>query len=301
MLQSLARGEAVNDVVATYGHVIVDECHHVPAVSFERVLSNVKAKYVTGLTATPQRRDGHHPIIEMQLGPVRFTVESRSQATNRPFAHHLLARETRFQLDGDGGTVSIQDLYSALVANDERNRLIVNDVLNALEEGRSPLLLTERRDHLEYFESELRPAARNLVILRGGMGVKQRREVTERIAAIPPDEERLVLATGRYIGEGFDDARLDTLFLTLPVSWKGTLVQYAGRLHRLYERKREVRIFDYVDRDVPMLARMFEKRLRGYRAIGYGLAEPPAEYRRADDEPVVEWDETALRRPGDPI
>jgi superfamily II DNA or RNA helicase len=122
------------------------------------------------------------------------------------------------------------------------------------------------------------------------MGVKQRREVAERINAIPPKEERLVIATGRYIGEGFDDARLDTLFLTLPVSWKGTLVQYAGRLHRLYDRKREVRIFDYVDRDVPMLARMFEKRLRGYRAIGYELADPP-----------VEWDETALRRPSDPI
>jgi superfamily II DNA or RNA helicase len=265
------------------------------------VLSNVKAKYVIGLTATPQRRDGHHPIIEMQLGPVRFAVESKGQATKRPFAHHLIARETRFQLDVDGRNVSIQDLYSALVADEERNRLIVNDVLNALEEGRSPLLLTERRDHLEYFEAEFRAAARNLVILRGGMGVKQRREVAERINAIPPKEERLVIATGRYIGEGFDDARLDTLFLTLPVSWKGTLVQYAGRLHRLYDRKREVRIFDYVDRDVPMLARMFEKRLRGYRAIGYELADPPAEYGRASDEPVVEWDETALRRPSDPI
>ncbi|HYD49573.1 MAG TPA: DEAD/DEAH box helicase family protein [Terriglobales bacterium] len=301
MLQSLVRGDVVNDVVAGYGHVIVDECHHVPAVSFERVLSNIKARYVTGLTATPQRRDGHHPIIEMQLGPVRFAVESRSQATKRPFAHRLIARETRFQLDGDGGTASIQGLYSALVANEERNQLIVNDVLNALEEGRSPLVLTERREHLEYLESALRPAARNLIILKGGMGAKQRREVAERISTIPPNEERLVLATGRYIGEGFDDARLDTLFLTLPVSWKGTLVQYAGRLHRLYDRKREVRIFDYVDRDVPMLARMFEKRLRGYRAIGYESAAPPAEYGRASDEPVVEWDETALRISSDPI
>ena len=141
----------------------------------------------------------------------------------------------------------------------------------------------------------LRPAARNLVVLRGGMGAKQRREVIARIAAIPPNEERLVLATGRYIGEGFDDARLDTLFLTLPVSWKGTLVQYAGRLHRAHAGKHEVRIFDYADREVPMLARMFAKRLRGYRAIGYEQRELPAGYEGVPDEPVIEWDEEALR------
>ncbi len=141
----------------------------------------------------------------------------------------------------------------------------------------------------------LRPAARNLVVLRGGMGARQRREVAERIAAISPTEERLVLATGRYIGEGFDDARLDTLFLTLPVSWKGTLVQYAGRLHRAHAGKHEVRIFDYADREVPMLARMFAKRLRGYRAIGYEQRELPAGYEGVPDEPVIEWDEEALR------
>lgn len=204
-------------------------------------------------------------------------------------------RDTRFHFGGDGATVSIQDLYRALVADEERNRVIINDVLHALEEGRSPILLTERKDHLEYFESQLRPATRNLVVLRGGMGAKQRREVAERIAAIPPNEERLVLATGRYIGEGFDDTRLDTLFLALPVSWKGTLVQYAGRLHRLHPGKKEVRIFDYVDREVIMLARMFARRLRGYRAIGYEQVELAAGYEKLRNEPFIEWDEGALR------
>ncbi len=294
MLQSLVRGDEVNDIVATYGHVIVDECHHVSAVSFERVLSSVKARYVTGLTATPQRRDGHHPIIEMQLGPVRVAIDPKSQAQRRRFAHHLIVRETQFRIASDERQTPIQDLYRALVADASRNQLIVNDVLNALEEGRSPILLTERRDHLEYFEAQLRPAARNLVVLRGGMGARQRREVAERIAAIPPNEERLVLATGRYIGEGFDDARLDTLFLTLPVSWKGTLVQYAGRLHRAHQGKQEVRIFDYADREVPMLARMFEKRLRGYRAIGYEQVTVPARYDGPGNEPVVELDEAIL-------
>jgi len=287
MFQSLVRGDAVNDIVATYGHVLVDECHHVPAVSFERVLANVRARYVTGLTATPQRRDGHHPIIDMQLGPVRFAIDPKNRSVRRPFTHHLIVRETPFR---DARRMPIQDLYRALVADASRNELIVNDVLNALEEGRSPLLLTERKDHLEYFEAQLRSAARNMVILRGGMGVKQRRSIAEQIATIPPSDERLVLATGRYIGEGFDDARLDTLFLALPVSWKGTLVQYAGRLHRLHDGKQEVRIFDYVDREVPMLARMFEKRLRGYRAIGYEQADVPPGYEGPQNEPVIERD-----------
>ncbi|MCK9461033.1 MAG: helicase [Proteobacteria bacterium] len=150
---------------------------------------------------------------------------------------------------------------------------ILNDVMAALEEHRSPILLTERRDHLEFFERKLLGVARNLVVLRGGMGAKQRAAIARRFEEIPRDQERLVLATGRYIGEGFDDARLDTLFLALPVSWKGTLVQYAGRLERRGGGKREVRIFDYVDRAVPMLAKMFGRRLRGYKAIGYRVHE----------------------------
>ena len=187
-----------------------------------------------------------------------------------------------------------QDLYRLLAADEQRNHLIIDDVLNSLEEVRSPILLTERRDHLEYFEAQLRPAARNLVVLQGGMGAKQRRETAARIAPIPANQERLVLATGRYIGEGFDDARLDTLFLTLPVSWKATLVQYAGRLHRLREGKQEVRIFDYVDREVPMFVRMLNKRLRGYRAIGYEQVGLPGGYDGPSNEPVVEWDDGAL-------
>jgi superfamily II DNA or RNA helicase len=241
-------------------------------VSFERVLAEVRARFITGLTATPQRRDGHHPIIEMQLGPVRFTVDARNQAVRRPFNHNLIIRKTGFDLDVSGD-LPIQELYRRLVADQQRNNLIFDDVLHALEEGRSPILLTERKEHLEYFANRLRKFTRNLIVLQGGRSAKKRRDDLNRLAAIPDDEERLVLATGRYIGEGFDDARLDTLFLALPVSWKGTLIQYAGRLHRLHPDKTEVRIYDYVDRDVPMLARMFERRLRGYRAIGYSAEE----------------------------
>lgn len=295
MIQSLVRKDSVADLVAEYGQVIVDECHHLPAVQFERVLREAKARYLVGLTATPQRRDGHHPITEMQLGPVRFKVDAKSQAAARPFRHRLVVRETAFFAKSAGERAGIQELYAALAKDETRNAMILNDVVAALEEGRSPILLTERKDHLDYFARRLERLARNLVVLHGGKGAKADREVRAKLAAIPSNEERLLLATGRYIGEGFDDARLDTLFLALPVSWKGTLVQYTGRLHRLHPAKREVRIFDYVDRQEPMLLRMFEKRLRGYRAIGYARGEAPLGYAEPKNDLVVEYDEDVLR------
>jgi len=294
-IQSLVRKESVSDLVAGYGQVIVDECHHLPAVQFERVLREVKARYVVGLTATPQRRDGHHPITEMQLGPVRYKVDAKAQAGARPFEHRLVVRETSFRTSSASEKIGIQDLYAALARDEARNAMILNDVVRALEEGRSPILLTERKEHLAYFADRLGRVARHLVVLQGGMGAKADRAVRAQLDAIPPNEERLLLATGRYIGEGFDDARLDTLFLALPVSWKGTLVQYTGRLHRLHPGKREVRIFDYVDGNVPMLLRMFEKRLRGYRAIGYARGESPLGYAEPKDDHVVEYDDDVIR------
>jgi superfamily II DNA or RNA helicase len=269
MIQSLTRKGVVNDVVAKYGQVIIDECHHLPAVSFERVLSEVKARYIVGLTATPQRRDGHHPIIYMQIGPIRFKADTRVQSTQRPFEHRIFVRETGFELPMQASDITIQALYSLLVNDEERNQQIIDDVLQALEEGRSPILLTERKVHLDYLHQRLKEFVRHIVVLKGGRSLKDQQKVYEELASIPKDEERLLLATGRYIGEGFDDARLDTLLLSLPVSWKGTLVQYAGRLHRTHPGKHEVRIVDYADSKVPVLARMFERRLRGYRAMGY--------------------------------
>jgi superfamily II DNA or RNA helicase len=295
MVQSLIRRGSVSDVVAGYGQVIQDEAHHSPAVSFERVLAEAKAKYVVGLTATPQRRDGLHPILHMQLGPVRFAVDAKNQDARRPFAQKLIVRETGFLPIGLDEDADIQKLYSALAADQRRNDLIFDDVVRALEERRSPILLTERRDHLEHFADRLRGFTRNLVVLHGGMKPRERRNVIAQLASIPEDEERLLVATGRYIGEGFDDARLDTLFLALPVSWKGTLIQYTGRLHRLRSGKTDVRIYDYVDSAIPMMKKMFEKRLRGYRAIGYAREEESLGHRELKDEPVIEFDDEAVR------
>ncbi len=272
MMQSLIRKDEVADLVANYGQIIVDECHHLPAFSFERVLAEVKAKYVVGLTATPYRRDGHQPIIHLQCGPTRISLNRKQQATDEDFTRRLILRETGFSLSDTDSGITIQEIYARLTADRQRNHLILGDIKQALAEGRSPILLTERKDHLEFLAGELREAVKHLVVLHGGMGVKQRRKVMEHLTSIPGDEERLILATGRYIGEGFDDARLDTLFLALPFSWKGMLVQYAGRLHRLHPGKVEVQVYDYVDSSVPMLAKMHEKRMKGFKTLGYEQA-----------------------------
>ena len=294
-IQSLVRKDKVNDIVASYGQVIVDECHHLPAQSFERVLSEVEARFVVGLTATPQRRDGHHPITAMQLGPVRFKVDAKTQAALRPFQHKLIVRETAFRLAEGAAEPSIQELYRDLTSDAARNRQIVDDVIAAVHEGRSPILLTERREHLDLLAAALRPVVRHLIVLQGGMSAKDRRDSFDQLSSIPNNAERLVLATGKYIGEGFDDARLDTLFLAMPVSWKGTLVQYSGRLHRLHPAKKEVRVYDYVDREIPMLLRMFEKRLPTYRAIGYARGEAPLGFAEPRETRTIVYDDEALR------
>ncbi|MFI5457489.1 MAG: TOTE conflict system archaeo-eukaryotic primase domain-containing protein [Isosphaerales bacterium] len=277
IIQSLVRKGVVSDLVGDYGHLIVDECHHLSAQSFEQVVRRAKAKFVTGLSATVTRKDGHHPIVFMQCGPVRHRVDAKAQAAARPFTHAVYVRPTGFRPSGalaEDVRIQFQELYSELIADQARNQLICDDVLEAVHDGRSPLVLTERNEHLDCLAERLSTGIQHLIVLRGGMGRKELDAVITRLAAIPENEPRVLLATGRLIGEGFDDARLDTLFLTLPVSWHGTIAQYAGRLHRLHVRKREVRVMDYADLNVPMLARMFDRRCRGYEAVGYTILLP---------------------------
>ncbi len=277
VIQSLVRNGVVDDLAGNYGHLIVDECHHLSAQSFERVARQAKAKFVTGLSATVTRKDGHHPVIFMQCGPVRYRVNARERAAAHPFEHTVMVRPTDFRpLRPANPNVRQQfhELYEELIADEERNQLICQDVTQSLREGRSPLVLTERNEHLDSLAKQLAREEEHLVVLRGGMRKKELDAISARLAAIPAEEARVILATGRYVGEGYDDARLDTLFLTLPVSWHGTIAQYVGRLHRLYDGKREVRVYDYADLSVPMLARMFDRRGRGYAAIGYKMQLP---------------------------
>jgi superfamily II DNA or RNA helicase len=274
VIQSLVRGGVVSDTITGYGHLVVDECHHLSAASFELVARRSKARYVLGLSATVARRDGHHPIILMQCGPVRYRVADKAQAAQRGIEHRVLLRDTDFRLpiSTGGEATPIAAVYAALGCDVNRNKMIVDDVRRAIADGRNPLVLTERRDHLETLTSSLREVVDNVIVLRGGMKAVERRAAEASLRA-DGEGPRVLLSTGRYLGEGFDDARLDTLFLAMPVSWKGTLAQYVGRLHRDHQGKREVIVYDYVDALVLVLARMAVRRQRGYRALGYSLDE----------------------------
>ena len=227
--------------------VIADECHHASAFSYESILKTTHAKYIYGLTATPTRKDGHHPILFMHCGPVRYRDNAKKQAEKRPFDHCIIPRFTslRIPLNSDKRDVSIQELYSEIVDNDFRNQQIVDDVLSCYKRRRNCIILTLRTAHVELLTKKLREEVQNVEVLMGGMGAKTTREAFKRIQETPADNNLIIVATGAFIGEGFDEPRLDTLFLAMPISWKGTLQQYAGRLHRLFIDKKEVQIYDY--------------------------------------------------------
>ena len=277
VIQSLQRKGIVEDFVADYGHVIVDECHHLSAFTFERVLRQVKAKYVLGMTATLTRKDGHHPIINMQCGPVRFHLSAKKAAESSYVEHKVIPRMTDFIWNRTERETTIHDIYAALVTDQGRNELIVQDLQRVLGQGRSPLVLTSRTEHLDYLAGRLNEVCPHIFVLKGGMGTKQRKKLGESLAAVPHGAPRVILATGSYLGEGFDDARLDTLLLAMPISWRGTLQQYVGRLHRVHVNKKEVQVYDYTDIQVAILARMYKRRLSGYAALGYTVADSPAD------------------------
>lgn len=270
LLQSCVSEHEVKPFVKDYGMVIVDECHHISAVNFERVLKEVTAARVYGLTATPIRKDGLQPIIFMQCGKIRYTSDPQQQMASQGFTRLLVPRFTPYRnvgCDIDNYANVIQQL-----AEDEyRNRLIVEDVRQVLAEQRSPIVLTNLKAHVATLAEMLQPHCKNVITLIGAESTKEKRLKMERLQGIPYDEPLAIIATGKYIGEGFDCPRLDTLFLALPVSWKGLIAQYAGRLHRDHDGKSEVRIYDYIDMNVPLCETMYRRRLKGYAGVGYSL------------------------------
>ncbi len=274
MIQSLERKGVVDDRIIDYGFVIIDECHHIGAVSFERVLMQARAKYVLGLTATPYRRDGHQPIIHMQCGPICYQ-EKRKDIIAQISKFLIIPGRTEFTYEWSDES-NIYDLWPELINDEKRNKLIVGDIVKAVQEGRFPIILTERREHLEILTQMLKSEIEYLIVLYGGLKPKRRREALKELSDCPLDKTKAVLATGTYLGEGFNEPRLDTLFITMPISFKGRVVQYAGRLHRKYKSKTDVQIYDYVDADVPVLWRMYQKRLKTYKAMGYVIQEDNA-------------------------
>jgi len=271
LMQSLSQKNQVKPLVEDYGHVIVDECHHIGARSFEAILKQVKAKYVLGLTATPIRRDGQDPIIFMQCGPLRHAA---TKPVGAPHDLAVVPRELAEPIDlpEDAG---IQQVFRYLANDQGRTEAIAAAVREAVEQGRKVLLLTERTDHLDTIRGALDGKVPSLFVLHGRMSRKQRAGTIAALDALEHEAARVILATGKLVGEGFDHPPLDTLVLAMPVSWKGTLQQYAGRLHREHATKRDVRIIDFVDAGNPALVRMWKKRQRGYRAMGYRVTVEP--------------------------
>lgn len=273
MIQSLARSEDLEELFGAYGLVVVDECHHLPAVSFEAVVRQAPGRYFLGLTATPYRRDGLEGLISMQCGPIRHRIDASGDPTEE-LSRELLIRQTDFSFETTEDT-SIQEVFAALVADEARNKLICEDVLDALANGRRCLILSQRREHCRILDQLLRDRDRTPLVVDGSLGKKARDEILLAIDSASSGTELCVISTGQYLGEGFDCPQLDTLFLAFPVSFKGRIVQYAGRLLRTHEGKSTVTVYDYADPAVPVLERMHTKRVRAYKGLGFPKVNQP--------------------------
>jgi len=283
MFQSLEKQGVVEDFVKDYGLVIIDEAQHVPAFSFDCVVQHVNAKHVYGLTATPSRKDRRTPILFLGCGPIRYQTNAREQAAKRPFEHYLIPRFTGFLMTSTKNETSFTALLGDLTSDNDRNSLIADDVARALDEGRKPIVLTDRTDHVYALAELLKGSCDNVITLVGKLGAKDRRAVFGQLSGLADDARFVIIATGQFVGEGFDYPRLDTLFLAVPISWKGRIAQYAGRLHRIYDGKADVRIYDYVDTSIPMLNSMYHKRLKSYKSIGYQIMTVPGSSDSSDN------------------
>jgi len=270
MIQSLDRMDDLEEFFAAYGFVVVDECHHIPAVTFERCVRRAPARHVLGLTATPYRRDGLEGIIEMQCGQIRHRI----QVERSGLQIRLMTRDTRFSFPGvDTLPVPIQEIFEALSKDERRSRRIIEDVLQAISRGRRCLILSQRKEHCQVLADGLAKHGKDPFLLTGDLGKKERTAIVENVRSLPPDKDLVIVATGQFLGEGFDCPQIDTLFLAFPISFKGKVVQYVGRALRTHQNKGDVLIYDYVDSGVPVLRKMFDRRQKTYRTLGVDMKE----------------------------
>lgn len=274
MITSLGQGDAVNALVKNYGMVIMDECHHAGAAIAEDVLNAVSAKYVYGLTATPKRDDGQEQKIFMQLGPIRYRYTAKDRAAAQDVQHLVYPRFTRLFVP-NANKLSYNQARRAVVESEVRNEQILTDVTACLQARRTPLVLTKEKEHAAFLYERLKTKTDHIFLLQGGSSTKQKEELRTQMRAVPPAESVVLVAIVQYIGEGFNFPRLDTMMLAMPISWQGNVEQYAGRLHRDYEGKQDVIIYDYVDAHIRVLESMYYKRLRTYKRIGYEIITAP--------------------------
>jgi len=264
MIQSLKRMEDLREFFSRYGFILVDECHVLPAVSFEQYVKQAPVRYILGLTATPIRRDGLQDLIFMQCGPLRY----RMAETKEGLETTLKIRPTNFRFEQANEEFSIQEIFRALAQDEARNRMVVEDVTQAFAEGRKCLVLSQRKEHCHRLVELLKEAGKSPKLLTGDMGKKERTAILQGVMEAASDAEILLVATGQYLGEGFDCPKLDTLFLAFPISFKGKLIQYLGRIQRSHEGKKDAIVYDYLDDFVPVLKKMAWRRQKTYRSLG---------------------------------
>ena len=275
MMQTLSKMDEgdLQKLLSKYEQIIADECHHIAAFTFELILKNSPARYILGLTATPYRKDGHQAIIYMQSGPVRYEMSGEEIKFN---SKRVIVRNSDFKLpDEVGPQPPVHQVWNHLINDKERLQLVSDDIIENLDEARIPLVLSERKEHLQLLKKNL--LSKNIsescvFILDGDLSKKQRDLILDEInTAIDRKKPICILTTGSFIGEGFDLPALDTLFLAMPIAFKGRIIQYAGRIHRHIKGKNEVRIYDYVDPWSALTLSMFKKRAKAYRNMGYKL------------------------------
>jgi superfamily II DNA or RNA helicase len=281
MIQTVARREQPAELFERYGLIVVDECHHLPAVSFEACVRHAVSRRWLGLTATPYRRDGLEGIIALQCGPTRYEITAKDATGASLVRRELIVHETNSSVTEDEAA-SIQAVFSAIVDDQQRTDQICADVHDAVAAGRTCLVLTQRTDHIDTMVERLTRLGDDALVLRGGLGKKAREAVTNAITSRQEGSGIVLIATGSYLGEGFDWPELDTLFLSFPLAFKGRVVQYVGRLLRTYADKNRVELHDYVDVRIPVLDRMHTKRLPAYTTLGFDV---PKKRKRAMKPP----------------
>ena len=270
---SLCKKGECHPLLEQYGMVIVDECHHAASDTIAEVLQKVPAKYVYGVTATPKRSDGLEKINYMLLGPIRYSYSAKEKVKEQGIPHLVYPRFTRTVVPRGATTEKMHpnEAYEILRYNEVRDEQILSDVKECIAEGRTPVVLSKYKDHAERLYGQMKGYADRVFLMTGNNSKKEHRRIREQLQQTDPEETLILVATGSLIGEGFDFPRLDTLIMATPVSFRSVVEQYAGRLNRNYAGKKDVIVFDYVDSHIPMFERMYGKRLRAYRQIGYEI------------------------------
>jgi len=275
MIQTLGNVENAQAFFRAYGQVVIDECHHVPAVSLEALLKECGCRFILGLTATPQRKDRLERLLFHQCGPIRYVLDGEA---SHSFDKRVMLRATTFQaFQEDGKPLPLHLTWQRMIEDRERNERIVSDILECIKQGRKTIVLSDRKEHLETLKimlsQECGSAKTAFVMLEGTLSPNQRQKrIDEFCLSVENGTPACLFATSSLLGEGFDLPILDTLFLTMPISFKGRLIQYAGRLHRIAPGKSDVVIYDYLDELLPLTMSMYRRRLPAYRSMGYEIS-----------------------------